>query len=65
MKSHNANLDVFDHSDAVNARAYRMAAETVAFDPYFPESERPARIAYYNAEADRFEARMRADGVAA
>jgi len=60
MKS-TANLDVFDHSDAKLARAYRQAAETVRFDPYFPEAERAGRIAYYTAEAERFEARMKAD----
>lgn len=64
MKS-TANLDVFDHSDAVKAKAYRQAAETVEFDPYFPEAERADRIAYYNAEAARYEQRMKADGVRA
>ncbi|GAB2620050.1 hypothetical protein [Novilysobacter erysipheiresistens] len=64
MKS-TANLDVFDHSDAVKARAYRQAAETVAFDPYFPEDERADRIAYYTAQAEMFEQRMKADGVRA
>lgn len=59
------NLDVFDHSDAMQARAYRQAAETVAFDPFFPESERAGRIAYYTAQAEMFEARMRVDGVRA
>ena len=60
MKS-TANLDVFDHSDEKLARAYRIAAETAAFDPYFPEAERPARVAYYTAEAERYEKRMEAD----
>lgn len=60
-----ANLDVFDHSDAVKARAYRQAAETVEFDPYFPEDERADRIAYYIAQAEMFEQRMKADGVRA
>ena len=51
------NLDVFLHSDASQARAYRLAAETVRFDPYFPESERANRAAYYEAEARRYEAK--------
>lgn len=58
-------LDVFDRSDAKLASAYRMAAETVLHDPYFPDSERENRALYYTAEAERFESRMRADGVKA
>ncbi len=60
MKS-TENLDVFDHADARLAKAYRLAAETVRFDPYFPEGERAGRAAYYEAEARRHEARMKAD----
>lgn len=50
-------LDVFHHSDAAMARAYRQAAETVKYDPYFPDAERENRAAYYLAEAARYEAR--------
>lgn len=57
MKS-NDQRDVFLHSDASMARAYRQAAETVRFDPYFPEAERANRVAYYEAEAARLEGRL-------
>lgn len=52
------NLDVFLHSDASQAKAYRLAAETVKFDPYFPEAERATRVAYYQGEAERYEGRL-------
>lgn len=57
MNSEN-NLDVFLHSDAAMAKAYRQAAETVKFDPFFPHAERANREAYYLAEARRLEERM-------
>lgn len=55
------NADIFVHSDAAQARAYRQAAETVRHDPYFPDSERENRARYYEAEAARYERRVLED----
>lgn len=49
-------LDVFRHSDAALAAAYRKAAEIAALDPHYPrQSDREKRAAYYLAEAERIE----------
>ena len=39
MKSHNANRDLFRHSDANLARAYRIDADTQRHNPYFTHSQ--------------------------
>jgi hypothetical protein len=65
MKSHNANLDIFRHSDANLARVYRIDADAQRHSPYFTERERIERERHCIAIAMRHEARMRADGVAA
>ena len=51
----NAQLDVFRHSDAAKADAYRKAAETALVDPFWTEEQREARHRYYLAEAERLE----------
>lgn len=48
-------LDVFRHSDAAQAAAYREAAKTARVDPYWTEEQRAAREAFYLAEALRLE----------
>lgn len=50
-----AQLDVFRHSDAAQAAAYREAAKTARVDPYWTEEQRAAREAFYLAEALRLE----------
>lgn len=49
-------LDVFRDSDAVQAAAFRKAAETARVDPFWTEHEREARAKYYEAQAERLEA---------
>ncbi|MFD0738270.1 hypothetical protein ACFQZQ_03065 [Lysobacter koreensis] len=56
MKSTN-QPNLFQHSDAAKARAYRVAADTVRHDPHFSDDERERRAANYLAEAERYEAR--------
>lgn len=51
-------LDVFRDSDAMQAAAFRKAAETARVDPYWSEQEREARARYYEAEAERLEKRQ-------
>lgn len=48
-------LDVFRHSDAAQAAAYREAAKTARVDPHWTEEQRAAREAFYLAEALRLE----------
>ena len=50
-------LDVFRHSDAAQAAAYREAAETARVDPYWTDAQREARVKHYLDEAKRLEAR--------
>lgn len=52
-----AQLDVFRHSDAAQAAAYREAAETARVDPYWTEEQREARARYYQEQAERLEKR--------
>lgn len=50
-----AQLDVFRHSDAAQAAAYREAANTARVDPFWTDEQREARHRYYLAEAERLE----------
>lgn len=50
-------LDVFRHSDAALAAAYREAARTALVDLHWPEEQRQARAAHYQSEAEKLEAR--------
>lgn len=59
MKSHNANLDIFRHSDAALAEACRIDADTRRHNPYFTERERIERERHCLELAAQHEARMR------
>lgn len=48
-------LDVFRHSDAAQAAAYREAAMTARVDPYWTEEQREARARHYTEQAERLE----------
>ena len=48
-------LDLYRHTHPFLAAAYREAAETERFNPYFPPDERERRAAEYLAEAERLE----------
>lgn len=48
-------LDLYRHSPPFLAAAYREAAETERFNPYYNERERERRAAQYLAEAERLE----------
>lgn len=48
-------LDVFRHSDAAQAAAYRKAAETARVDPFWTQEQREARARYYTEQAERLE----------
>lgn len=50
-------LDVFRHSDAALAAAYREAARTALVDLHWTEEQRQARAAHYQSEAEKLEAR--------
>lgn len=50
-------LDVFRHSDAALAAAYREAARTARLNPYEPEEKAERRAAHYEAKAEELEAR--------
>ena len=47
--------DLFRHSPPFLAAAYREAAQTERFNPYYPPNERERRAAEYLAEAERLE----------
>lgn len=48
-------LDVFRHSDAALAAAYREAAKTARANPYEPEEKAERRAKFYEQEAERLE----------
>jgi len=50
-------LDVFRHSDAALAAAYREAARTARLNPYEPEERAEIRARHYEAKAEELEAR--------
>lgn len=51
-----AQLDVFRHSDAAQAAAYREAANTARIDPFWTDEQREQRVRYYTEQAERLEA---------
>ena len=51
-------LDVFRHSDAAQAQAFREAALTARVDPYWTEEQRERRVRYYTEQAERLEKRL-------
>ena len=53
----NAQLDVFRHSDAALAAAYREAARTARLNPFEPEEKAERRAAHYEREAEKLEQR--------
>ena len=58
MRSDNNQMDVFRHSDAALAAAYRCAAETARRDPHFSPEEGERRARAYEAEARKYEPRV-------
>lgn len=48
-------LDLVRNSDPEIARAYRVAADTARFDPFWSPEERAKRAAFYEAEAAKYE----------
>ena len=50
-----AQLDVFRHSDAAMAAAYREAARTARLNPYEPEEKAERRAKHYEEQAERLE----------
>lgn len=48
-------LDVFRHSDAAQAAAYREAARTARVDPFWTDEQREQRVRYYTEQAERLE----------
>lgn len=51
-------LDVFRHSDAAQAAAYRLAAETARVDPFWTDDQRESRVRFYLSEAERLERQL-------
>lgn len=51
----NRQLDVFRHSDAAQAQAFREAANTARVDPFWTDEQRETRVRYYTEQAERFE----------
>ncbi len=48
-------LDLIRNSDPELAKAYRTAAETAMFNPYFTDQQKKERSAYYLELAKRHE----------
>lgn len=65
MKAPAVQLDLFERSLEVRARAYRLAAETAAKDPHWNRQEKAERVAIYTREAELLEAAIAADKAAA
>ena len=51
-------LDVFRHSDAAQAQAFRVAAEVARVDPFWTDEQRETRVRYYTEQAERLEKRQ-------
>ncbi|WP_145974368.1 hypothetical protein [Stenotrophomonas pictorum] len=66
MRSHNAQLDIFE-DDPIrlakrNAAACRVAAEVARVDPHWTAREQVARHQHYLAEAERYDRIASANG---
>ncbi len=51
-------LDLYRHSDAAIAAAYREAALTARVDPFWMDEQRETRVRYYTEQAERLEKRQ-------